>query len=301
MSPARAALMSALIDDGRASVEALARATGLSVTHTRQLLASLSADHIEVRGIVHPSVFGQHAMAHLLITPARGVEAAVDALVADPAIPYITRVAGDAAIAAEVRVADRAALARHIHAVRALPEIARVDVDEYLDIVKDASTPVHPLGDLQLDRIDRVVLYELQIDGRASYASLARVVDLTTASARARVLRLIESGVVHIGVRQRARDDALQIGFRLVSTGSVGVEHTLIADPAVEYLATSVGRSSFVGTLRVDSAAAAARQIDTLHRLDGVERVWTWMHLTVIKEMYAAQDIPETSPERTRR
>lgn len=299
-SPAREALLSALIDDGRASVEALARTTGLSVGHTRQLLTALAADHIEVRGIIHPSVFGQHAIAHLLLTPTGAVQDVVDALVDDPRIPYVTRIAGDAAVSAEVRVADRTALARSIHRIRSLSAVATVEVDEYLDVVKDALVPLTPLGDVHLDALDRVLLRELQADGRASYASLARAVELTTASARARVLRLIDAGVVQIGVRQQARHDSLQIGFRIVADGTGALADELIARSAVEYLATSVGRSSFVGTLRVSGLEAAAVEIDALHRIAGVGQVTTWVHLGIVKEIYDTQDIPESTTGRIR-
>lgn len=299
-SPAREALLSALIDDGRASVEALARATGLSAGHTRQLLAGLAADHIEVRGIIHPSVFGQHALAHLLVTPTGAVADVVAALVGDPAIPYITRVAGEATVAAEVRVADRAALAERLRRIRALPSVATVEVDEYLDVVKDAMVRLHPLGDVHLDAVDRVLLRELQADGRVPYASLARLVGLTTASARARVLRLIEAGVVRIGVRQQARPDSLQIGFRMVADDDGTLEAALIARGRVEYLATSVGRSSFVGTLRVAGLEAAAAEIDALNALPGVSALTTWVHLAVAKEIYDTQDIPDSPTERTR-
>lgn len=299
-SPERDALLSALIDDGRASVEALARTTGLSAGHTRQLLAALAADHIEVRGIIHPSVFGQHAIAHLLITTAGAVVDMVAALVDDPAIPYVTRVAGDAAVAAEVRVADRAALAERLRRIRALPSVATVEVDEYLDVVKDAMVRLQPLGDVHLDAVDRVLLRELQADGRASYASLARAVDLTTASARARVLRLIDAGVVRIGVRQQARQDSLQIGFRVVADDDGALESALVARVGVEYLAASVGRSSFVGTIRVAGLAAAVAEIDALHALPGVRALTTWVHLAVVKEIYDTQDIPDSPTGRTR-
>lgn len=299
-SPARRALLAALIADGRASVEALARATGQTVSQTRTLLAALVEDHIEVRGIIHPSVFGQHAIAHLLVTVGGSTQSVIDALVDDSGVPYITRVAGEATIAAEIRVADRAALATSIQRIRGLAGVVSVDVDEYLDVVKDAMVTLHPLGDVHLDGIDRVLLHELQLDGRSSYASLARAVELTTASARARVLRLIESGVVQIGVRQQARHDSLQIGFRIVATGDENLEAALRARTAVEYLATSVGRSSYVGTVRVSTLHDAAAELDALTDLVGVGAISTWVHLSVVKERYDSLDIPEEPTGRIR-
>ncbi|MGO8608680.1 Lrp/AsnC family transcriptional regulator, partial [Rhizobium johnstonii] len=130
---------------------------------------------------------------------------------------------------------------------------------------------------MHLDAIDRVLLHELQLDGRSSYASLARAVELTTASARARVLRLIEAGVVQIGVRQQARHDSLQIGFRIVATADARLESALRARTAVEYLATSVGRSSFVGTLRVSALHEASAELDALTDIVGAGTLSTWV------------------------
>ena len=110
----------------------------------------------------------------------------------------------------------------------------------------------------------------------------------------------IDAGVVQIGVRQQARHDSLQIGFRVVADGDGPLAEALIRRPAVEYLATSVGRSSFVGTLRVAGLGAAAVEIDALHRVVGVGAVTTWVHLDVVKELYDTQDIPESTNGRIR-
>lgn len=292
-SRARDALLSALIDDGRASVEALARVTGLSSTRVRQLLAELDGDHVQVRGIIHPAVFGQHALAHLQVTT-RGPQAPlVDALVANPAVPYVTLVAADFGVAAEVRVGTRSDLVNALDEIRALPSVAHVEVDEYSDVVKDALVRLSPVGDTALDSIDRRLLARLQDDGRESYASLARRVSLTTASVRARVLRLIETGVVRIGVRQRARTDSMQVGFRVAGRGQADVAEALLARPAIEYLAASVGRSSFLGTLRVPSPGEAAVELEAVRRIDQVVEVQSWMHLTVVKERYETQSPSE--------
>jgi DNA-binding Lrp family transcriptional regulator len=292
-SRARDALLAALIDDGRASVEALGRATGLSASRVRQVLGELDENHVSVRGIIHPSVFGQRALAHLQVMPAGSATAVLHQLAANPAIPYVTRVSGEFGVSAEVRVRDRTQLSTIIDGVRDLASVARVDVDEYLDVVKDAMVRLRPVEDAQLDAVDRILLARLQANGRESYASLARHVSLTTASARARVLRLLEAGVVRIGVRQRSRHDSLQVGFRVVSTRRDEVTEALLPRPAVEYLAASVGRSSFVGTLRVPTLEAAAAELDAIESIDGVTQTHSWMHLAVVKEQYDTQVIPE--------
>lgn len=288
----RELLLSVLAQDGRASVEALARSTGLSTGQIRQLLRELTSDGVEVRGIMHPSVFGQHALAHVLISPTLSVRATIDVLVAMPEIPYVTQVAGEFSIAAEIRVADRAALGRMIERITALPEVRQLYFDEYFDIVKDAIVRVRRRGEIMLDATDRVLLRELQLDGRAPFAALARRVNLSTASARARVLRLLDSGVINIGIRTRSQRGSLQIGFRLFGTPSDTVADALLTRGSVEYLATSMGRSNFIGTIRVPTLAVAAAELAAIQVIPGVSDLSSWVHLEIVKEHYEFKDLP---------
>jgi Lrp/AsnC family transcriptional regulator for asnA, asnC and gidA len=49
-----------------------------------------------------------------------------------------------------------------------------------------------------LDAIDKQILRELQIDGRASYAEIAEIVKLTPPAVRARIQKLRDTGVLQI-------------------------------------------------------------------------------------------------------
>ena len=55
-----------------------------------------------------------------------------------------------------------------------------------------------PIGPLRLDETDKLILRVLQRDGRVSYADLGPLVGLSAPAARARVQRLIDSGVVRV-------------------------------------------------------------------------------------------------------
>ena len=63
----------------------------------------------------------------------------------------------------------------------------------------------------ELDDKDLQLIAELQINGRANYADLAKGIDLSPAAVRLRVNRLIDSGIVEIV----AVTDPLSIGFRV--------------------------------------------------------------------------------------
>lgn len=289
MAPAdpRAAVVGALAAEPRASVESLARTTGLGSATVRHVLAELPRQGITVQGIVHPAVFGLHAYAHVLVRPSGSITAALGALEARADVPFTTRTAGRGAIAAELRVRDRRTLAERVAELRALPAVADVVVDEYVDIVKDAMVVLRPLGALSLDDVDLALLGELQHDGRRPYAALAKEVALSTAATRARVLRLVETGAVHVGLRRRPGPDVVQVGFRLSSTGAPGAARQAVcALPEVSYLATALGDAELVGTLTCSTLRGAGEALDRLARVAGVAALETWTHLEVTKERY---------------
>src|SRR4051794_23735986 len=63
------ALIDEVMRDGRATYEALARAIGLSRPATRaRMRRLLESNVLQVVGVVHPSVFGLRAYAHLAVT-----------------------------------------------------------------------------------------------------------------------------------------------------------------------------------------------------------------------------------------
>ena len=51
---------------------------------------------------------------------------------------------------------------------------------------------------VELDDIDRTLIDSLVADGRASYAALARHIGMSQAAVKTRVIRLLDSGVIHI-------------------------------------------------------------------------------------------------------
>ncbi len=95
-----------------------------------------------------------------------------------------------------------------------------------------------------LDDLSKAIIEQLQIDGRRSYAAIAKSVGLSEAAVRARVQRLLDSEVMQIV----AVTDPLQIGF--TRQAMVGIradgDLRLVADrltemPAVSYVVTTAG------------------------------------------------------------
>jgi Lrp/AsnC family transcriptional regulator for asnA, asnC and gidA len=95
-----------------------------------------------------------------------------------------------------------------------------------------------------LDPIDKLIINELQRDGRISYADLAPLVGLSPAATRQRVQRLTESGVVQIV----AVTDPLALGYTAMAMFCITVESDAqaVADavgalPSVIYAVLSAG------------------------------------------------------------
>lgn len=99
----------------------------------------------------------------------------------------------------------------------------------------------------QLDPIDRAIVEALQRDGRLPFTRLGAAVGLSEAAARQRVQRLIDAGMMQVvavtnPLAQGKRRMAM-IGIRAEGPTD-GIASVLQADPAIEYLVVTAGRST---------------------------------------------------------
>ncbi len=82
-----------------------------------------------------------------------------------------------------------------------------------------------------IDAIDRAIIRQLQIDGRASYADLAAEVGLSAPAVRQRMQRLMETGLLQVV----AVTDPLKLGLPVMAM--VGIE----VDGDIRAVADAVG------------------------------------------------------------
>jgi len=284
------ALLAELRRDGRATFEALGQAVGLSrPAITARMRRLLDSGLVTVVGVVHPSVFGLTAYAHLGLTVEGPIQPVAARLGEFGEVPFLSAVAGRFGLIAEVRCADQAALASTIRRVAGLPGVRRVETGIYTEIRKDTHFPPGRYDETPVDDVDRGLLAHLRRDGRASFAELADGVGLSTSAARTRVLRLLESGAVHVG----ARVNASAWGAPVLT----GFEVTLGGDPApvvgvledleqIQYVATAVGRADVVCTAVTYDAEETLQLLESVRALPGVHNVESWTHLRVLKEQY---------------
>jgi Lrp/AsnC family transcriptional regulator for asnA, asnC and gidA len=136
-----------------------------------------------------------------------------------------------------------------------------------------------------LDDIDRQLVGALQRDGRASYADLAELVNLSPAATRLRVQRLLDAGVVKVvGVT-----DPLALGYPVMAALGVRVERNVrdvadrIADIAgvIYVVFTSGSFDLLVEVLCEDSARLLTVIDDEIRSIDGVHTVESFTYFGI--------------------
>ena len=290
LSDADVTLLLALQRDGRASFESLGRVAGLSRTAARARVARLiDSGIVRIVGVVHPQVHGLRIAAHLMIShvgPARQVAKTVAGL-AD--VPFVAVVTGEFGVVAEIHSADIADLAEVIAAIRGVDQVLRVETSVYTAVLKDSFLPSKALRPTDLDETDLRLIGLLQADGRTPFADLGEAVSLSAGAARARVLRLLDCGVIHVrGLISPAGVGLTDIcGFDLVLAGDgAGVLRKIAEMDSVAYLAAAVGRSDAVGTVMGRNGGDALASLEQIRCLPGVRQVSAWTRLDGVKERY---------------
>lgn len=141
-----------------------------------------------------------------------------------------------------------------------------------------------------LDERDLQIIAALQIDGRANYAKLAKVIDLSQAAIRLRVNRLLESGVVEIV----AITDPLRIGFTVQAMVGLTVDGDIEAlseeigsrDYAM-YVVLTAGRFDLLVEVLCSDNDHLLEVLSDLRELEGVSSVEAHTYLRLAKQTYA--------------
>lgn len=142
----------------------------------------------------------------------------------------------------------------------------------------------------ELDDKDLEIIAALQIDGRASFADIAREMDLSPAAIRLRVKRLLDSGTLDIV----AVTDPLRIGFTmqamigLTTNGDVEALSEQIGKlEPVTYVVLTAGRFDLLVEVLCTDNDHLLKVIGQLRSLDGVSSTETFTYLRLAKQTYA--------------
>jgi Lrp/AsnC family transcriptional regulator for asnA, asnC and gidA len=140
------------------------------------------------------------------------------------------------------------------------------------------------------DKLDKRIIEELQRDGRASYAYLARAVGLSEAAVRQRVRHLLDLGVVQVvGVT-----DPLSLGFSRQAMIGLRVDGDLraVADrlaavPEVDYVVICAGSFDLLAGVVCEDDQALLRLLNEAIRvIPGVRSTETFLYLELAKQTY---------------
>ena len=148
-------------------------------------------------------------------------------------------------------------------------------------------------GSLQVDEIDVRILDQLQIDGRMSFARIAKNVGVAESTVRARVGRLRRRKLVRFVADLDPNDLGLvyvYVGFRVQGAALKRVLGTIEATPEIIYAVLTSGSFDVLSELVCRDNDDLLRLLEELRHVPGVAHMETLTVLRIAKDewRYAA-------------
>jgi len=150
--------------------------------------------------------------------------------------------------------------------------------------------PASTSTDVRLDDVSKAIIEQLQVDGRQSYATIAKRVGLSEAAVRQRVQRLLDQEVMQIV----AVTDPLQVGFRRQAMIGIRVDGDLMPDgdaltamSEVSYVVTTAGSFDLLAEVVCEDDNELFQLLTRRIRvLPGVQTTETFVYLKLNKQHY---------------
>ena len=142
----------------------------------------------------------------------------------------------------------------------------------------------------RLDELSKQIIERLQVDGRQSYATIARAVGLSEAAVRQRAQRMLDAGVMQIV----AVTDPRQVGFArqamigLTVDGPLSpVADALVEMQAVDYVVTTAGSFDILAEVVCEDDHELLDLLNEQIRvIPGVRTTETFVYLRLDKQHY---------------
>jgi Lrp/AsnC family transcriptional regulator, regulator for asnA, asnC and gidA len=142
---------------------------------------------------------------------------------------------------------------------------------------------------LQVDETDRLIIEQLQGDGRMPYTKLGVQVGLSEAAVRQRVQRLTDAGVIQIV----AVSDPMLLGRRRIAMIGVRTEgdvtdisEQIAAIPDAEYVVITAGSFDIMVEAMAADEAHLLRITNVIRSIPGVRSTETFMLLHIAKQTF---------------
>ncbi|WP_298254671.1 Lrp/AsnC family transcriptional regulator [uncultured Arthrobacter sp.] len=296
MDPITEGALVLLRKDGRLSFTELARMLGTTrASIAARLTPMLESDELRIVAAVHPRLLGLNVMAHLAVKLSGDLERVVDVIAEQLPAVFISEIVGPEQLIVEVHtrtLGDLQGVLRRIRSIEGVSDVRYLIYQQVLNSFFLGAEPEGPYADL--DASDSTIIEMLQHDGRATYAALAASAGLSITAVRARVRRLLASGVMRIGALGQRSDSAGSLVFGLgLNLGGEGVEavHRISGRRGLEFMARTIGRYDLIATVPFTSLQDFNTFIAELRRTAEVENVSSWLHARIRQERYQLASI----------
>lgn len=244
-------LISMLGAEGRASGRDLAQQTGISEANVSRRLARLIEERsVRIIGFVPPELLGLEVQFVVHMRVRGSVDAAAEALLKHSEFSYVVGCFGEDDLWAYGVVESGVALNELLdRSIRGNPLLYRVRSETVLAFTGAERTGGTTSLPKAIDRTDRLIIREVQRDGRISFTDIAQRTGISATSAADRFRRLLGDGTVRIlTLPDPPRIDLNLSGliqFQL-SQPLGSVVPKLAAFPELAFLCSCTGRSSLL-------------------------------------------------------
>ena len=287
-------LIRALQLDGRAQFSALAARLGVHRTVVAQRVHELlSTEEIRILAAVHPRAVGLPVQVNLQFRISGPTSPVFERLLEFTNVVFLSEISGQSQGVVEVWAASLDEMGRSVRAIQAIPGVGEVQFTIYDRVLRRLRLGEDPdPTELAFDSFDIELMGELQTDGRLTFGELARRTGRSASACRARVLRLLESGVMRIGAVRSRRNATTSVlaGVGIMLSGDAdgldSAEELLLTIPTIEFGARTLGRYGLIATIAARSIADYTEIVRTIREHPSVSRVETWVHAYVWLERY---------------
>lgn len=219
-------IIDCLMRDGRASGRELAQSTGISEANVSRRLARLLEERsVRILGFVPPECLGMHVQFVSYLRVKGDVETVANDLLKYPEFSFVQSAFGGWDLVLYGVVHTSTALVELLD--RSIISHPMMHASETCTVLEFPSQPAAPAGAglRPLDQVDRMIIRQVQADGRMSFTEIATNTGTSATSAADRFRRLVADGIVRIV----AMPDPTRIGLHLS-----GLIHLVLDRPTRE-------------------------------------------------------------------
>jgi DNA-binding Lrp family transcriptional regulator len=299
LSPVDRAIVEILQRDGRRPYSQIAGEVGVTEKTTRRRVqALLEAGAIHIAAVTDPRTLGYGAAALVGITldGSRPASEVADSLTAIDAADYVVVSAGRFAIFLELFCRDMAHLGEIVDGqVRATPGVAQLELFPYLSlfyqqadfgaVAIEGRSEGSGVRAVELEPLDRRIIWELSRDGRAPYQAIADALEISEAQVRTRVKRMTDAGAVKViaivNPLRYAYGTMAWIGLRAAPGVRLqGVAEELARLPYVTYVVICTGSLDLFAEVVCRSQEELLELLDgEIRRLPGAEHFEVFLYM----------------------